>query len=590
MNGIRKIFKILDLKQRKTTLVLFLLMIISVILETLGIGLIVPAVALLTKNSSGPSNPIQKFLLPFFENSNYENLVIGGLFFVFFVFLIKNIFLTYFVWKQNKFSNSFTISVSTRLFETYLRQPYSFYLQRNSALLIRNINGEIEALRDIIVFFITLITECFVIVAITMLLILVEPIGAITIFLIVAGSALLFSKVTRQLVFRWGESRAINLGLSTKHLMQGLGGIKDVKILGREEEFLDQFKKHYLQFANANRKNNTLLALPRLLLEVFSVLSLVLLVIIMFTQGKPLDSIIPVLGLFAFAAFRLLPSINKVFNAIQHLRFCLPSVDIVYKDLQLSFETPNIDSKSNELFLNYEITFVGVDFAYEQSDKLALNNIFLTIPKGQSVGVIGKSGSGKSTFVDILLGLHIAKSGKVLVDGKNINENLNTLRSWQNQIGYVPQNIFLTDESLMKNVAFGVSDDKIDIATVEKVLKAAQLEAFVKTLPNGINTTIGERGVRLSGGQRQRIGIARALYHNPGVLVLDEATSALDVHTENSVISTVKALTDKTIIIVAHRYSTIEHCDTIFHFEDGKLVEEGIPSVVLTANRRKENA
>jgi len=361
-------------------------------------------------------------------------------------------------------------------------------------------------------------------------------------------------------------------------LQQGLGGAKDVKLLGRENDFLKQYSIHNRESSKVGRLNNTIQQLPRIWLELLAVCGLVALVLVMLAQGGALETIIPKLGLFAVVTFRLMPSVSRLLNVMQSLKYCLPVIDILGKDLSL-FTPENIEKEVKISSFQNALELQHITYTYPEVALPSLKDISLSIKHGESVGFIGTSGAGKSTLVDILLGLLPPDQGVVMVDGKDIRENL---RGWQNQIGYVPQSIYLTDDTLLRNIAFGLSTEQIDNESVSKAIRAAHLADFIQSLPEGLNTVVGERGIRLSGGQRQRIGIARALYHDPSVLVLDEATSALDTATEKGVMDAVRELQgSKTIIIVAHRLSTIEHCDRLYRLENGQITSQGTPDKIL---------
>jgi ABC-type multidrug transport system fused ATPase/permease subunit len=310
-----------------------------------------------------------------------------------------------------------------------------------------------------------------------------------------------------------------------------------------------------------------------------------MLVIIMLNQGRAMASIVPVMGLFAAAAFRLLPSISRMLISMQALRYGIPAINHIHDDLKLAIPevVENKEETAGDIFLQGEVELDNISYNYPATTASALVEVSMSIEKGESVGFIGPSGSGKSTLVDLILGLLTPDSGQVKVDGQNIQDNL---RLWQDQIGYVPQAIFLTDDTLRRNIAFGLAEDQIDDSAVMRAIKAAQLEEFVAGLPDKLESMVGERGVRLSGGQRQRIGIARALYHDPGILVLDEATSSLDTETELEVMQTVTELHgSKTVIIVAHRLSTVENCDRLYRLDQGRLVEVGTPSTMIPATK-----
>jgi ABC-type multidrug transport system fused ATPase/permease subunit len=318
-------------------------------------------------------------------------------------------------------------------------------------------------------------------------------------------------------------------------------------------------------------------------LELLAVAGLATLVVTMVLRGRDMASVVPTLGLFAAAAFRLMPSINRTLGAVQSVRYGLPVVNILHAELQLAAVAPAPRKKDGATGFQNEIRLADVSYTYPAAPWPSLSHVSFSIKQGECVGFIGSSGAGKSTLVDVILGLLTPSAGRVEVDGENIEHSL---RTWQDQIGYVPQSIYLTDDTLRRNVAFGLPEADIDDSAVRYAVRAAQLEEFVGSLPSGLETIVGERGIRLSGGQRQRIGIARALYHNPGVLVLDEATSSLDTPTEQGVMEAVRALQrSKTIIIVAHRLATVQYCDRLYRLEHGRIVEESVPQAFIQPQR-----
>jgi ABC-type multidrug transport system fused ATPase/permease subunit len=423
-----------------------------------------------------------------------------------------------------------------------------------------------------------ILTEGSIFFGISFLLLYIEPIGALIVVTTLGFSGWIIFKLTRGLIERWGEARQIHEGLRIQHLQQGLGSTKDVMLLGRESEFIDQYQIHNAGSAKVSQLWFTIQAMPRLWLELLAVFGLVILVLAMIEQNKPLDVLVPMLGLFAAAAFRIMPSVNRVLGAFQGVRYALPAIDKLYDEFKL-MEGIKVDKGHADFRFQEVITLNKIRFSYPMTETSVLVDISLKIPRGATVGFVGTTGAGKSTLIDIILGLLTPDSGFIQADGIDIQSNL---RGWQDQIGYVPQSIYLTDDSLRRNVAFGISEEHINEAAVWKAIRAAHLESFINELPRGLDTFVGERGVRLSGGQRQRIGIARALYHDPQVLVLDEATSSLDNITERGVMDAVHDLHGKkTIIIVAHRLSTVEHCDRLYRLEQGKVVEEGTPANIL---------
>lgn len=574
MNTFSKIHTLLTPSERRGAWVLFALMIVGMLLETLGIGLIIPAVTIMMQGDLVAQYPAIAPFIRFLGNPSQSGLVAAAMCGLVTIFLIKNIFLAFLIWRQTHFAFDVQANLSQRLFAIYLRQPYTFHLQRNSAELVRNVTGEVGIFTSVLNSALLLFSEILVLLGIAVLLLLVEPLGALIVVVVLGVAAWGFHRITRERISRWGVERQLHDGLRIQHLQQGLGGAKDVKLLGRESDFLTQFRTHNTKSARVWKLQSTLQNFPRLMFELLAVTGLAILVLTMLSQGRGMASIIPTLGLFAAAAFRLMPSANRVLGAIQALRYSLPVVNTLDEEMKLNSHDPLLKKDEEVNSFKSEIHLKNVTYNYPGAASSALDDVTLTVLKGESVGLIGSSGSGKSTLVDVILGLLTPNSGQVEVDGHDIQQNL---RRWQDQIGYVPQTIYLTDDTLRRNVAFGLATEQIDDIAVNRAIKAAQLEEFVAALPEGLNTIVGERGVRLSGGQRQRIGVARALYHDPNVLVLDEATSALDGATEFGVMEAIKALQgSKTILIVAHRLSTIEHCDRLYKFEAGKLVEETI--------------
>jgi ABC-type multidrug transport system fused ATPase/permease subunit len=575
----RKIWNLLTSAERRNAAALLGLMLIGMVLETLGVGLVIPAIGLLTQSDFARNYPALQPALQALGNPSQKSLVVGGMLTMVGVYFIKALFLALLAWRQTRFSFDVQAQLSQRLFTIYLRQPYTFHLQRNSAQLIRNVINEVNLLTgNGILPGITLLTESLVLLGLCSLLLVVEPLGTLIVVSVLGTATWGVHCLTRGRIARWGEERQHHDGLRIQHLQQGLGGAKDVKLLGREADFLEQYRAHTVQSARMGQLQTTLLLLPRLWLELLAVSGLAILVISMLAQDRAIEAVLPTLVLFAAAAFRLLPSVNRVLGAMQSMRYGLAVIDTLHTELKLA--TPEVAGTHGPVtHFCAALEMSQITYAYPGVAEPALKDVSLAIQRGESVGFIGPSGAGKSTLVDILLGLLTPHTGEVRVDGKDIQANL---RNWQDQIGYVPQSIFLTDDTLRRNVAFGLPNEQIDDVAVQRAIQAAQLEEFVASLPDGLETLVGERGVRLSGGQLQRIGIARALYHHPAVLVLDEATSALDTATESGVMEAVMALQgSKTILIVAHRLSTVQHCDRLYRLEQGRVSEEGITYAML---------
>jgi len=560
---------------------LLLLMFVGMLLETVGVGLIIPALALLTQANLASRYPRLAPLLRTLGNPDREHLVVFGMLALVIVYTVKAAFLSFLTWRQTRFVGRVQAELSQRLFATYLRQPYSFHLVRNSAELIHNVVSEVSQFSQVCLLAgLNLLTELLIVLGISLLLLAVTPVGAIAVAAVFGLPIWVFHRLTDRHLLRWGRARQHHEQLQMQHLQQGLGGVKELLLLGREANSLDAYQRHNVSSTRAVSRHQLFQQLPRLGLELLAVCALAGLVMVMLASGRPIESILPILGLFAVAAFRLLPSANRVINAIHTIRYALPAVRVIHDELTLSRVTVHATvPRASDIRFRDALTVERMSFHYPGRLDDALHEIDMRIPRGSCVGFIGGSGAGKSTLVDVILGLQAPTNGRVCADSVDIHENL---RGWQALIGYVPQTIFLTDDTLRRNVAFGLADSDINEEAVRRAIRAAQLDEFVASLPAALETTVGERGVRLSGGQLQRIGIARALYHDPEVLVLDEATSSLDTATERGVMAAVRTLRGhKTLIIVAHRLSTVEHCDWLYRLEGGQIVEGGEPSKLL---------
>jgi len=575
----RKVWHLMLPQQRRGAAVLLGLMLLGTVLETVSVGLVTPILAFMSQNGPTARHSLLDGILAHYPHVTRGELLVTAMVVLVAVYAVKAVYLALLSWRQSRFIFALQINVSRQLVDGYLAQPYTFHLQRNSAQMIRNVVSETSQFSHLAVIpGMTMLSEGLVLVGIGSLLMLIEPIGALLVMLTIGFAGYLFHRATRMRLLRWGEAREHHEGMRIQHLQQGLGGVKDVKLLGRESQFLEKYVLHDVGVARVQERQLTLQALPRLWLELLGITGLAALVLSMLVQGKPVDALVPTLGLFAAAAFRLMPSVSKVLTAIQSLRYAEPVVDTLNAEIE-QLRKGRMRACKEPVPFERALQLEGLCYQYPGASVPALRGVSLEISRGSSVGFVGGSGAGKSTLIDVILGLLPPTEGAVRVDGKDIQS---ALRGWQNQIGYVPQTIYLTDDTLRANVAFGLPEEQIDETAVWRALRAAQLEQFVKQLPTGLETIVGERGVRLSGGQRQRIGIARALYHDPAVLVLDEATSSLDTATEQGVMDAVKALSgEKTVLIVAHRISTVEHCATVVRLDQGMIAAAGDPKTIL---------
>jgi ABC-type multidrug transport system fused ATPase/permease subunit len=461
------------------------------------------------------------------------------------------------------------------MYSRYLEKSYSFFLKNNSSYLIRNINGEVEGLRDTIVQFSILITESLIVIFIVLVLIFYNPIPTILFITIVLILSIFFNKLSRNYISSLGSQRSENFALSLKNLTQGLLSIKEIILYDRSKYFFQLYKNTYSDYSNTNRKYTTLISLPRLLIEVLAVLGIIIIVFFVFKNNKNEESLITTLALYAYASFRVMPSISKIYNATQHILFCQNSVNIVYDQLKTSASSTILHRKIENINFHEKIELRNIIFKHPNSIKPLFDDFSFFIPKLSKIAIVGESGSGKSTIVDIILGLLHITSGGIYIDNTLLDDS--NLKSWQMKFGYVPQRITLLDDTIRRNIAYGINDNEIDDIKLIEAAKKANLLSFIRTLPNGFDTNVAERGTNLSGGQGQRIILARALYNNPEILILDESTSALDVKTEKSILQNVYSLKNVTVIMITHRLSTIMECDYYIQLSEGKIVKQGKP-------------
>ncbi|MEH7351665.1 ABC transporter ATP-binding protein [Gottfriedia acidiceleris] len=578
----KKLLMLFNKKEKKKLLILFFMMIISAMFETVGIGLIVPFVGIVTNPTIIKEQVILKYLYNLIGFKSTTSFLIFSVFVLLFIYIIKNSYILFFQYCQNRVIMNQQIKLSRMLFNEYLKKPYTFHLQRNTALLLRNVNEEVsKVFQQIIISGFLLFTELLVIFCILVLLLITSPMATIVAAVLLSGSVYLFLKAYRKKMSEMGKGLQHANGMMIKWVNQGLGASKEVKVSGKENFFVESYSVYSKKSAVIKRGIMMFDQVPRLFIETLIVSIVLIIMLVIIFEGTNLSTIVSTMALFAMAAFRLMPSINRVIAMIAAIRFNKPALSVIYEDLFTNKEeSTNYEAIESEVYkveftntgeriFKDSIDLKGIFFKYPNQNDYSIKDISLTIPIGQSVAFIGESGAGKTTLVDIILGLFRPEKGTVSVDGTEIHQ---LGPKWQKNIGYIPQSIFLSDDTVRGNIAFGIPNDQIDDNAVWKALEQAQLKEFVESLPDKLETAVGERGVRLSGGQRQRIGIARALYHNPEIIFMDEATSALDNETEKEIISAIDKLKgEKTLIIIAHRLTTIENCDIVFKINKGKL-------------------
>ncbi|MGD9554575.1 MAG: ABC transporter ATP-binding protein [Arcobacteraceae bacterium] len=572
----KKICQLLSNHERKRAIQLLIIMILMAFFEVLGVGSIMPFLSVLGNPEVIETNEYLAFLYSYFSFESKDTFLIFLGVFALVMLIISAIFRSLALYATARFSNMRRHSISRQLLSKYLHQPYSFFLSRNSSEISKTILSEVDIfIIQVMQPSLQLITYIVVTIALTSFLIAIDPILAL-ILVALFGT---FYSVTYLIIRKYLTKIGLELQKANekrfKIVSETIGGIKDLKVLGRESVYLSSFDKPSENFSSYQATSATLSQVPQYIVEVLAFGSL--LVMAMYTivsNDADLGTMLPILGLYALGALKLKPAIQTIYSSISSLRFGQPALETILKDLQQKSEQEiSISNDFKRVTLQKELQLKNINFNYPNTTTLALTDISIDIEANSTVGIIGTTGAGKSTLVDIILGLLLPTSGEIRIDDEVLSST--NIRQWQNSIGYVPQSIFLADDTIASNIAFGVEKEQIDIDQVQRVSKMAQVHEFVTELKNGYNTIIGERGVRLSGGQRQRLGIARALYNNPELLVLDEATSALDNQTEAEVMKAIDNMSgSKTIIMIAHRLSTVEKCDKIIKLEKGLIYSE----------------
>ncbi|MDB4674036.1 ABC transporter ATP-binding protein [Candidatus Arcticimaribacter forsetii] len=574
MKTSNKINTLISSREKNKGLLLSFLLLIGMVFEVLGIGVLLPILTAVLNPEVLFENEITKSILETLEIKDKDLIVKVSLGSLMLVYFLKSIYLVFLSFYQNRFTSNLTSNLSNKLFDKYLKQSYSFHINRNSSTLIKNIQIELNNFSNYLISIISLITESTLAFSVVITLFFLEPLATILVLLLFGIAALFFYQITRRVTTRWGQMREKIDSKTSKIVVEGLSGIKEVILLRKQSFFQNQLEKNNSKKAIITSKVLTLRQTPRYFLELLSVFSLIVFVFLMLIQNKDIESVIVTLGVFVAATFRILPSINRILSSLQNIKYYQSSIDVLYEELKSTNDFDYFHNNSNDrLILNKLIEIQNLYFSYPGTELSILNNVSLKIKTGSTIGIIGESGSGKSTLVNILVGLLKPSSGKILID--NNLDIYDDLDLWKNSIGYVSQDVYLSDNSILMNIAFGVEKESIDLELIDKVIEQSKLAELIERLPKGYDTNVGERGVQLSGGQRQRIGIARALYRKPNILVLDEATSSLDVKTEENIMRSVDNLKGQmTIIIVTHRLVTLKNCDEIFSIKRGKLSKE----------------
>lgn len=570
----KKLSYIFSKRDKYKIALLLCIMVAGSFLELLGVAVFQPFVNIIMTPESIQENQYLAQIYQMFGCSTTESFLTVVALGIIVIYVVKNIYL----WvEQNlimKFTYGMQQKLSTRLLTTYLAEPYTFHLNKNIAELQRSMQEDTGLFTQVLMHTLQLIAEVVVCVVLGIYLFTVSNSITVVIVGLLVLCVVLFTKVTKRFTEELGKEAQVYKGKLYQWVNQSLGGVKEVKVLNREEFFVSSYKKYYGLYIKGVRINRLLSITPKYMVEAVCMTGLLIAIIIKLNFGHgELENFIPQLATFAVAAFRLLPSVGRINEHVNNILYAVPSVDLIYGDLKgiEDYQESKGEEEGKEWDFEHAITAKHVTYAYPNTDTNVLEDANCVIPKGKTVAFIGSSGAGKTTMADIILGLLAPQRGKILVDDIDVFKNLTM---WHHQIGYIPQVIYLSDDTIRNNIAFGIHEDQIDEEAVKTALRKAQLAEFVDTLPDGLDTIVGDRGVRLSGGQRQRIGIARALYHDPEILVLDEATSALDNETETAVMEAIESLQgSKTMIIIAHRLTTIQNADIIYEVGDGKVTE-----------------
>ncbi len=565
---------------------LSVMILVMAMLDMIGVASIMPFMAVLANPDLVQSNAFLNAAYAKLDFADSQQFMFALGMLVFVLLVVSLAFKAFITYANLRFTLMREYSICRRLVEGYLHQPYSWFLSRNSADLGKTILSEVDkVIHNAVMPMMNLIAHSAVAIALLTLLILIDPQLALIVGLTLVTAYALIFKATRGLLASIGQERVQANQARFTIVSEAFGASKEVKVGGLEQAYVQRFSEPARAFARHEATAQVISQLPRFAIEAIAFGGLLIVVGYLMAQSGSFSRVLPVIALYAFAGYRLMPALQQVYGAVTQLRFAGPALDSLHSDL-MSLKPSDPSSSQGSIALMRAITLNQIHYRYPNAPQSALRNLSLTIPAKSIVGLVGATGSGKTTTVDLILGLLEAQEGTLAVDGEVISEQ--NKRAWQRAIGYVPQQIYLADDTVAANIAFGLDAQDIDQKAVERAAKIAELHEFVvNELPQQYQTTVGERGVRLSGGQRQRIGIARALYHNPQVLILDEATSALDNLTEQAVMEAVHNLGQEiTIIIIAHRLSTVQACDTIFLLEKGELKAQGAFDELTQANEQ----
>lgn len=579
-NIISKIFYLLSSKEKWQTLSIMFFIVISAGAELIGVSIIMPIINLTMGQGSAEDSWYCRIMIKIFHLEDEGSVIIGLLLITIAIYIIKNVYLAWMYGYIYRYAMNVRRKFAMKLLNAYMEQPYPFFVKHKTSDLIRSVNEDTGNVYEVIYSLCIVVTQAVTAGCIMVYLAatnVVMTLVVVVCLLICAGGII---KILRKKTEKLGKANQYYVAALIHYLQQAFEGIKEIKVSNKEKYFSQSYDDVYKNYADNNRKFRVANMLPKYLIETVVIAGILGYLAFCIRFDSNYIEIVPQLAVFVAAAYKLLPTVNSLYTYINSIHYYKASVDLIYRDIIEVENFPQISEKGDaeELPFEHEITMEQVTFKFEDAEKAVLEQVSLSIKKGQSVALIGMSGGGKTTTADLLLGIQVPTGGCIKVDGTDIAEHMS---AWHKKIGYIPQSIFLIDGTIRNNIAFGVPEDEIEDTRIWKALEEASLKKFVEGLPEKLDTQVGERGVRLSGGQKQRIGIARAMYRDPEVLLFDEATSALDHETEKEVMQAIEGLQgSKTMLIIAHRLSTIENCDTVYKVENGKIVMENLKKLV----------
>lgn len=579
----KKINYVLDIRQKITLCILFVIILIGAFVELLGVSAVMPLINVAMKPETMDDKWYFILISKYTGITNVNQMIVFLAVVLIGIYIFKNLYVTMMYGLEYWFVYNSQQRLSVRMVKSYMQQDYLFHMSKNVAEFQRNSINDVNGFFTVVLNALQFLAEFSVSAVLVIFLLAQDWVSTLAVASMLCLFMLFFTLFFRKVLVKIGEESRQVYFLVTKWLHQAFSGIKEIKVANRENFFIDNYDGNYKDCARIQRQQALLTYLPRPVMETVCICSLMIAMIIKIVVVKSdITSFVTTLSVFAIAAFRMLPSFNKITGYISGMMFNKPAIDSLYRDLkeidQLVARRVAACKDARKITFHSTIGLHGVSFRYPGSDNWILRNVSLEIGKNTSVALIGASGAGKTTAADLILGLLEPQEGFISIDGMDIGE---CMASWHENVGYIPQTIYLMDDTIRANIAFGIPESEIDESVIEKVLREAQLDRFVHSLPDGLDTNIGDRGVKLSGGQRQRIGIARALYRNPDVLILDEATSALDNETEKEVMDAIDGLHGtRTLIVIAHRLSTIKKCDKIYEIGNGGIMERMKSEVV----------